>query len=227
MRGQASAKVVGVVVCSRSPGASLNVCTCIDTIESLVIAMSNIAGQTCCGRTFKSDRARMQHVQDSQQHRGQSASDERTFPLRQHVGDATAALNIVQPTNVACSCGKLVSKKGVHDHLRDSPRHSGDGVGGSRGVPEDGRVHPFIHSNPSPKFLQLGHDDTVLRPGDEEGLRHRPVPFVQEGARVKLGRADRRRRAQSSSEDLFSDVDHSLCDKDCGWCGHCANNVSW
>jgi hypothetical protein len=30
-----------------------------------------------------------------------------------------------------------------------------------------------------------------------------------------------------SSGDCYSDVgdDHSLCDKDCGWCGHCADNV--
>jgi hypothetical protein len=34
-------------------------------------------------------------------------------------------------------------------------------------------------------------------------------------------------RVRSSSGDRYSDVgdDHSLCDKDCGWCGHCADNV--
>jgi hypothetical protein len=34
-------------------------------------------------------------------------------------------------------------------------------------------------------------------------------------------------RVWSSSGVCYSDVgdNHSLCDKECGWCGHCADNV--
>jgi hypothetical protein len=61
------------------------------------------------------------------------------------------------------------------------------------------------------------------------------MAFVREGQHKKKKKGHKG-SANGQSYGLYSgsgqwypDVgdDHSLCDKDCGWCGHCADNVKY
>ena len=48
-------------------------------------------------------------------------------------------------------------------------------------------------------------------------LRHQPVQFIKEGSRRR-----HRKKTQSPDHDyLIDDLDWTICDKDCGWCGRC------
>jgi hypothetical protein len=81
-------------------------------------------------------------------------------------------------------------------------------------------------------------DNYFPPPGAAVGLRNMPIAFVREGQdtanmvggkRRKRGKTRQSYQVFSSSGDYYSDVgdNHSLCDKDCGWCGHCADYVDF
>ncbi|OQU95797.1 hypothetical protein CLAIMM_01965 [Cladophialophora immunda] len=66
--------------------------------------------------------------------------------------------------------------------------------------------------------------DQVQEP--EKALRHMPIAFVRAGE-VKSRRKGKKQSSSNSwggigYHDAFpNDLDWALCDKDCGWCGHC------
>ncbi|KAK0612616.1 hypothetical protein B0T17DRAFT_620772 [Bombardia bombarda] len=83
-----------------------------------------------CGKRFKSQSAIAQHVRDSPRHGPSTAS----APSNAGPGPATASPtqlppppqdNIVGTGKMTCACGKVVKgASGLHDHMRDSPRHA-------------------------------------------------------------------------------------------------------
>lgn len=102
-----------------------------------------------------------------------------------------------------CGCGRVFqTEEALQQHKRDSPSHAQEGT-----------------------------------TGDTESLWRKPVTFVGAGNKTggkgrekkksKTSMASGSYRVWSASGECYSDVgyDHSLCDKDCGWCGHCAESV--
>ncbi|OQN95562.1 hypothetical protein B0A48_18497 [Cryoendolithus antarcticus] len=67
------------------------------------------------------------------------------------------------------------------------------------------------------------------RQASGNGLWKRPVSFVPDGGKDRRQSSTKRALATSSStlsaSHGFLIEDHALCDKDCGWCGHCADNI--
>jgi hypothetical protein len=81
------------------------------------------------------------------------------------------------------------------------------------------------------------------------GLSYTPIAFVREGAGAgsngkagpggaKSKKSKKRAvrtapggwsegRGSSWSMDMIENQDWALCDKDCGWCGHCAEGVDY
>ncbi|EXJ71468.1 uncharacterized protein A1O5_05276 [Cladophialophora psammophila CBS 110553] len=68
-------------------------------------------------------------------------------------------------------------------------------------------------------------------------LRHRPTAFVKDGHAQQGGRKKRNKsrqwnrssgaNPQQTHENLLDDLDWTLCDKDCGWCGRCYNGFDF
>ena len=58
-------------------------------------------------------------------------------------------------------------------------------------------------------------------------LRHQPVAFVKEGSRLRRRtRASETKKYDTNHEFLHGDLDWTLCDKDCGWCGRCHRSLA-
>ncbi|CVK99389.1 uncharacterized protein FMAN_02231 [Fusarium mangiferae] len=134
---------------------------------------------------------------------------------------------------VVCECGKTVkSQSALAQHKRDSPRHrqSVESTGSSDHSLSSGPVN-----NPS---------NTTTVPSSS---RYPPIKFVKAGTSIK----DIRRKwkggkltknGNGTGPEVpqlrfteygkpyvsgLDDEDWSLCDKDCGWCGHCADGVDF
>ncbi|KAF1731334.1 hypothetical protein CRV24_009414 [Beauveria bassiana] len=88
--------------------------------------------------------------------------------------------------------------------------------------------------HPDPETNSPSSTSSPPRPIEAVKAGHRPVSFVKEGQHIKAKRKDKMRRGgsphfpvHSGSGRRYSDVgdNHALCDKDCGWCGHCADEA--
>jgi hypothetical protein len=63
------------------------------------------------------------------------------------------------------------------------------------------------------------------------GLRHQPIAFVPEGSRK--GRSKRPSNSSYNNASFpyvdrlydYDDQNYAICDKDCGWCGHCGDGI--
>jgi len=87
-----------------------------------------------------------------------------------------------------------------------------------------------IHEGGSSKPGALHDPGSVGVDGGAQGqLRHRPLRFVAGGrppeSKENAGRRRAIKRSQPRSRRYEEDLDHSLCDKDCGWCGHCSRSM--
>lgn len=189
---------------------------------------------TCtCGGVFKTDGALQQHQRDSSLH-------PKTDMIKRTGG-------------LKGSCGRTVKdENGLKEHMRVSSRHRkleefcaaalNDGAEIAYGFPDDGAVgfalsylargySLTIHS----QLSYYPWNDDLPAPGEATALMNRPVAFSRgiglgqevEYTEQRKNKARQSHRVWSSSGDCYSDVgdDHSLCDKDCGWCGHCADTV--
>lgn len=87
--------------------------------------------------------------------------------------------------------------------------------------------NPFPNNTPQPYTL---------------GLRNNPIVFVRAGENLPAKSQRKRKGRQQKRENLYytrqyidpyrdnvSDIgdNHALCDKSCGWCGNCADNVDY
>jgi hypothetical protein len=96
---------------------------------------------------------------------------------------------------------------------------------------------PFAGGEPT-TFLATGSD----LPNSKQIMAGVKKSFVAEGSKPKKKKA-RKRSSQKIGQgshatwevnqntghtmDLLEDQDWMLCDKDCGWCGHCADGFSY
>ncbi|KAI7479415.1 hypothetical protein KC367_g4997 [Hortaea werneckii] len=74
----------------------------------------------------------------------------------------------------------------------------------------------------------VSHSDTVRTTVDEGRLRLQPVDFVRQGARSRKGKGSHQSvkpRPDGPVAGMTAEQDWALCDKDCGWCGHCGDGV--
>ncbi|RMY26242.1 hypothetical protein D0867_00177 [Hortaea werneckii] len=58
--------------------------------------------------------------------------------------------------------------------------------------------------------------------------RHLPIKFVREGERVSRGKGNYHSvlvQSDGAASGLAEEQNWALCDKDCGWCGHCGDGV--
>ena len=64
-----------------------------------------------------------------------------------------------------------------------------------------------------------------------QALRHIPVAFVRAGHVEKRRKGKKRSSSTSDSsaghhDEYLGDLDWTICDLDCGWCGHCYSSAS-
>ncbi|KAK9445314.1 uncharacterized protein VB005_00423 [Metarhizium brunneum] len=173
----------------------------------------------CCGRVFRDAHALEQHVRDSPNHKVPGvAGDAKSCSSTQPLGSTGYSdSSIPRSAGAGCPCGGMVA-----------------GANGLEAWGHGELCGPTASHNPMVKSLA-----PMLEPDD--GLRCWPVTFVKEGqAKEKKKKGTGKGKGKgngsashrsygvySGSGQWYSDVgdDHSLCDKDCGWCGHCAEGV--
>jgi hypothetical protein len=91
---------------------------------------------------------------------------------------------------------------------------------------------PVVHGTHDPSV-----SDSLPQPMGQD-LRNKPIAFVKAGATPSTKsrrkgktpyRSGNTTKVYSPWDDHFSDIgdNHALCDKDCGWCGHCADYVDF
>ncbi|KAH7243988.1 hypothetical protein B0J15DRAFT_501491 [Fusarium solani] len=175
----------------------------------------------CCKKTFATSSALRQHRADSQRH----ALDENTLPQ-------TASQRLEQQAILKCSCGKRFKAQAHMDqHQRDSPMHRGPTESGATASTLDQQTF-----NPLPE----GHPALDLS-RHAMPIKMIATPFMSRtGTKVDQSEARQKQRSSrhfelafqgaelwSGSGNWYQDVgdDHGLCDKDCGWCGHCADEA--
>ncbi|KAH0499580.1 hypothetical protein TgHK011_006761 [Trichoderma gracile] len=172
-----------------------------------------------CGKSFKSPSAMGQHLRDSPNH-----------PSKTNVPSTT--LN----GQTMCSCGRnFVSAHALQQHRRDSPLHEGEALMAQTG--ETSSAARESHVNEPNKLFVRSSDSTAdqsrTSPDKEQNSDGRARKNQQAKYTYRSAyspRPDIRSHGVWSSHDIwYSDVgdDHSLCDKDCGWCGHCADGYDF
>lgn len=173
----------------------------------------------CCKKTVATSNALHQHRADSHRH----ASDENMLPQ-------TASQPHEQQAVLRCSCGKIFKAQTHMDqHQRDSPTHRG---------PTQSRATASTQQT----FIPVPEGRPVLHLSRHAGpIKTIATPFIS-GTGTKVGQSEagqkqrpsRRFEPTSQGTELWSgsgnwypDVgdNHGLCDQDCGWCGHCANEA--
>ena len=156
---------------------------------------------TCtCGKRFKTNKALEQHERDSPVHR--------VVTVARLAG------------KIKCSCGKTVKDEvGLEHHVRDSLHH-GRFVELGAGTPENNVEVPAIATT----------DDREHPTQGTTSEKQAVMKQVKKKLRNKIQNASHDSyRVWSSSGECYSDVgtNHALCDKDCGWCRHCADNADY
>ncbi|SCV58489.1 uncharacterized protein FFB14_15679 [Fusarium fujikuroi] len=132
---------------------------------------------------------------------------------------------------VVCECGKTVkSQSALAQHKRDSPKHR-------QRVESTGSGDHSLSSDPV-----SNPSNTGTAPSSS---RYPPIKFVKAGTSIKdIRRKWKGRKLTKNGSGTgpempqlrvteygkpyvsgLDDEDWSLCDKDCGWCGHCADGV--
>ncbi|RBQ74816.1 hypothetical protein FVER14953_20299 [Fusarium verticillioides] len=135
--------------------------------------------------------------------------------------------------NVVCECGQTVKgESALAQHKRDSPKHrqSVEPAGTSDPSLSRRRVSntssnglgPFYSRYPPIQFVRAGES---IKHNGKKGkgrfgtkLTRGPVPEMPQLRVNEYG------KPYMSGLD---DEDWSLCDKDCAWCGHCADGVGF
>lgn len=88
-----------------------------------------------------------------------------------------------------------------------------------------------IHSS-GPAESEIHHTSAPVgvNEPDQDLLRHLPLRFVAESKTARSKETIKRRQvtrmSQPRSRRYEEDSDHSLCDKNRGWCGHCPRSMS-
>jgi len=158
------------------------------------------------------------------------------------------------PAGVKCPCGKLVKDEdGLMQHTRDSPRHRklevaciADENKASHQIPDEGVVRNCRRDSISPHPVEengLRHRPvTFIGAGVTTGVEQETGNKAGGTAKKKESKKTRQSYGAYSSGtetrrsyriwsdgtgQYHSDVgdNHALCDKDCGWCGYCMDNV--
>jgi len=147
----------------------------------------------------------------------------------------------MQPKPVLCTCSKRFnSDNAMLQHQRDSLRHVAAPQAPEQILCLDQRDQEANYS-----FIPLagGRTTTSLTMSSNIHISEQAIAkksFIAEGLKPKKKKA-RKETSQkigqgsySSSEinpntgqimNLLEDQDWALCDKDCGWCGHCAEGA--
>ncbi|KAI7085376.1 hypothetical protein KC356_g5917 [Hortaea werneckii] len=72
------------------------------------------------------------------------------------------------------------------------------------------------------------HSDAARTTVGDDRLRLQPIDFVRQGARSRKGKGNYQSikpRCDGPIAGMTAEQDWALCDKDCGWCGHCGDGV--
>ena len=210
---------------------------------------------SCCNRTFDSAAALTQHTRDAPKHRVDTAPQQtvsKPLPPAKTQSQPIEGAADQRNRRITCSCGKKFKEENaLEQHRLDSPRHGKriDVQNRTIVLKKDKVQQPQPTANSSDDSTsRCDRESNELREGGSlRQLRHLPVPFVREGesaekdtkkkmmkkkktrSRGSIGNtASRSYRVWSpNTGDWYSDVgsNHGLCDKDCGWCGHCADGI--
>ncbi|EED14306.1 hypothetical protein TSTA_105180 [Talaromyces stipitatus ATCC 10500] len=137
--------------------------------------------------------------------------------------------NMAIAKNIRCKCGKrFATVEAMTQHTSDSPLHAQE-----RAQPAADRDTGNETSTHNPSITDNKSQSSTLHWTKE------PIAFVKAGANQptkswrKGGKAQRNGsnsyHSGSSYGEDYSDIgdNHALCDKDCGWCGHCADYVDY
>ncbi|KAI9792768.1 MAG: hypothetical protein M1816_001499 [Peltula sp. TS41687] len=172
-----------------------------------------------CGKRFGTSEALLQHTRDSPHHQRQRAQTAVTPAVA-----TSRAASAIPSHQEKCSCGRVFHTPGaLGQHLSDSPVHAK--VGDENALKG--------HKRNSSRRRRFEEESlSTSRQGGGTAVRNRPVAFVREGQAPKSTTGQSWKwtrspgyRVTSGSGLCYSDVgdNHALCDKDCGWCGHCAD----
>ncbi|KAL6895417.1 hypothetical protein HDV57DRAFT_8729 [Trichoderma longibrachiatum] len=172
-----------------------------------------------CGKTFKSPAAMGQHLRDSPNHPPEN--------------------NVPPPApkeRTGCSCGRnFKSGSALQQHRRDSPRHAREALKVQAGEiatasqetcanePKENIVRP---SDSAAEQLKATRDKK--NKGDGKAKKNQKAKYTSQPA-YSPGSGVRSQGLWWSSTDWDSDKgdNFGLCDKDCGWCGHCADGYDF
>ena len=208
---------------------------------------------SCCNRTFDSAAALTQHTRDAPKHRVDTAPQQtvsRPLPPAKTQSQPIEGAADQRNRRITCSCGKKFKEENtLEQHRLDSPRHGKRiDVQNQTSVLKKDKVQQRQSTAKLQVASANSSDDSTSRCDREsnelrEGgsLRHLPVPFVREGESAEKGTKKKTRSRGSIGNTAsrsyrvwspntgywYSDVgsNHGLCDKDCGWCGHCADGI--
>ncbi|KAL6859279.1 hypothetical protein J3F83DRAFT_749614 [Trichoderma novae-zelandiae] len=166
-----------------------------------------------CGKGFKSLPAMQQHVRDSQNHPPDN-------PL------PSPALD----NQMRCSCGRgFKTKRALEQHKRDSPLHVGKAPIAQTGKTASTTRENIKEGSEMKKHSANPSGSTTDNSGPRRDRKHHDEGRASEDQQADCSPDPDERNfgAWSSSYIWYGDVgdDHSLCDKDCGWCGHCSDGV--
>ncbi|KAF2131268.1 hypothetical protein P153DRAFT_364876 [Dothidotthia symphoricarpi CBS 119687] len=143
--------------------------------------------------------------------------------LQQH--QTSPAHDIMFKCNV-CSGGSR-RKGGLEQHASSAAHRSRKPVGHRLATKND-------HKNPSPQ--DHVEDEKSIPPRDSVPERYNPVPSVKAREKPKHSKKTKTPMVRtgwtanavcSSVMNMDQDQDWILCDGDCGWCGHCGDNVNY
>lgn len=157
-------------------------------------------------------------------------------------------------SKVVCECGKTVKgESALAQHKRDSPRHqqSVEPAGSNDPTAVRGLASHVLDKSFRYKHNSSLLTITILEPPSNSSpmafsSRYPPIQFLRAGELIRdngrkgKGRTRTKKTGSGTGSELpqvrfteygkmyvsgLGDEDWSLCDKDCGWCGHCADGV--
>ena len=148
---------------------------------------------------------------------------------------------------VICTCGKSIKKVGLANHLKASKLHQQEephpkrkqrtGKSFTSGGQQQQRDKLGDAGTGASRHFLSSFVDGVYNPFPETNNRNSAGQRQRQQSRIQLKRDFDSNFTDSLSEsDIASDYtnnfsypdigfNHGLCDKDCGWCGHCADDL--
>lgn len=177
----------------------------------------------CCNRTFKTARALEQHVEHSPRH----AEDHTTSPT---TPPSQLESIIVEPRDkVEYLYGRTFETQQVNQQQNDSPKHQNTKAFDLSASILNRGYSPFYVDWDRDEGVSLT-DASVL--ADKAAVAS-PVEAKSTERRKRwrrsAGREYRSSGVTSGNGQWYPDVgyNHGLCDGDCGWCGHCADEAGF